>query len=63
MKQKYKDLAEKDDAVLKEELAARQKHLFDLRTQAEKPSDVSRARRDIARIKTLLRQRQLTASK
>lgn len=63
-----KDLREKDDAALEKLLAEKQRHLFDLRVQSvtEKVEDTSllgKARQDIARIKTLLHQRQRDAAK
>lgn len=65
---KIKDIKEKESADLKVTLAERQKHLFDLRTQGvteklEDPSQIGKAKKDIARIKTVLRQRELEASK
>ena len=64
---KTKEIREKDDASLRTELADTAKRLFDLRTQAvteklENPTQLGNARRDIARIKTVLRQRQLQAA-
>ena len=55
---------EKDTEVLEKQLKDLQRHLFDLRTQAvteklEDPSQLRKTRRDIARLKTLLRERQL----
>ncbi|MBA3272765.1 MAG: 50S ribosomal protein L29 [Chthoniobacterales bacterium] len=60
-KEQYKDKA--DDA-LENELAEKQKHLFDLRSQAvteklEDPSQLGKTRREIARIKTILRGREI----
>lgn len=57
-----KELREKETEQLKAELAAKQKHLFDLRSQAateklEDPTQRGKARKDIARIKTVLRER------
>ena len=65
---KIKDILEKDDTQLIDELREKQKHLFDLRTQAvteklEDPTQLSKARRDVARIKTVQRQRQLTQAR
>jgi large subunit ribosomal protein L29 len=65
---KIKDIREKDDAALKAELAERQKHLFDLRSQAvteklEDPSQMGKTRKDVARIKTVLQQRKLEKAK
>ncbi len=58
---------EKDTEALSKELAALQRQLFDLRTQSviEKLDDsslIKKSRRDIARLKTLLRQRQLASA-
>jgi large subunit ribosomal protein L29 len=61
---KTKEIREKNDEALEHELRDRQKHLFDLRSQAvteklEDPSQLLKVRRDIARMKTILRQRQI----
>ena len=58
----------RDDDALKKELADLQRHLFDLRTQGvteklEDPSRLRKTRRDIARVKTLLRERELAGQK
>lgn len=63
-----KDLKDKDAAALKNELVEQQKKLFELRSQAvteklEDPSQMGKARKQIARIKTQLRQQELAASK
>lgn len=63
-----KELREKESEALQHELVERQKHLFDLRSQAvteklEDPSQLGKTRRDIARIKTVLRQREIEAQK
>jgi large subunit ribosomal protein L29 len=65
---KIKEIREKDTAALNEELANLQKHLFNLRSQAvteklENPSQLGKAKKDIARVKTILRQRQLEEQK
>jgi large subunit ribosomal protein L29 len=65
---KIKEIREKTDEALRHELADRQKHLFDLRSQAvteklEDPSQIGKTRKDIARIKTIIHQRQLEAKK
>ena len=62
---KIKEIREFETSHLTHELADKQKHLFDLRTQAvteklEDPSQLTKTRREIARLKTVLRQRQLT---
>lgn len=64
MAMKIKEIREKATDALLHELADRQKHLFDLRSQAvteklEDPSQLGKTRREIARIKTVLRQREL----
>jgi large subunit ribosomal protein L29 len=61
---KIKEIRDKSDAALKAELAERRKHLFDLRSQAvteklEDPTQIGKARKVIARIQTVVRQRQL----
>jgi len=61
---KMKEILEKQGEQLDHELAEQQKHLFDLRSQAvteklEDPSQIAKTRKVIARIKTVLRQRQL----
>ena len=61
---KMKEILEKQGDQLNHELLERQKHLFDLRSQAvteklEDPSQIAKTRKDIARIKTVMRQRQL----
>ena len=65
---KMKEIREKETGHLEHELQEKQKHLFELRSQAvteklEDPSQLGKARRDIARIKTALRQRQLEQAK
>jgi large subunit ribosomal protein L29 len=59
-----KEIREKESNHLKTELLEKQKHLFDLRSQAvseklEDPSQLRKTRKDIARIKTVIRQREL----
>ena len=65
---KIKEIREKETGHLTHELAEAQKHLFDLRSQAvteklEDPSQLGKARRHIAQLKTLLREKQLAAAK
>lgn len=65
---KTKEIREKSDEALGQALVDRQKHLFDLRSQAvteklEDPTQLGKTRREIARIKTIIRQRQLEATK
>ena len=68
MKPELKELREKETEHLVHELADRQKHLFDLRAQAvteklEDPSQLAKTRREIARLKTIMRQRELAKEK
>ena len=63
-----KEIKEKETEHLKHELQEKRKHLFDLRSQAvteklEDPSQIGKTRKDIARMETILRQRQLEAAK
>ena len=59
-----KEIREKETDHLKHELEEKRKHLFDLRSQAvteklEDPSQLRKTKKDIARIKTVIRQREL----
>jgi large subunit ribosomal protein L29 len=61
-----KEIRERETEALKHELTDKQKHLFDLRSQAvteklEDPSQLKKTRREISRIKTILRERELKA--
>lgn len=63
-----KQIREKETAHLKNELLDQQRHLYDLRSQAvteklEDPSQLRKTKKDIARMKTVLRQRELEESK
>ncbi len=63
-----KAIKDKDTDGLKTELLEKQKHMFVLRGQSvteklEDPSQIVKTRKDIARIKTVLRQRELEAAK
>lgn len=65
---RIKELREKENDALLQELSEKQKHLFTLRSQAvteklEDPSQLKKARRDIAQIKTILRERELAKNK
>ena len=65
---KIKEIRDKQTAAIQLELKDLQKHLFDLRTQAvteklENPSLLRKTRKDIARFKTILRQRELEDKK
>jgi large subunit ribosomal protein L29 len=68
MSKQTKEFRERETEALQRDLTEQQKHLFDLRTQAvteklEDPSQIRKTRKNIARVKTLLRQRQLEAQK
>ena len=63
-----KQIREKETSHLKAELLDQQKHLYDLRSQAvteklEDPSQLRKTKKDIARIKTVLRQREMEEQK
>ena len=65
---KVKEIREKDTEALRHELTDKQKHLFELRTQAvteklENPSQLGKTRKVIAQIKTIMRQREIEAEK
>jgi large subunit ribosomal protein L29 len=60
---KVKEIREKETEHLKHELDEARKHLFDLRSQAvteklEDPSQIGKTRKNIARMITVLRQRE-----
>ena len=61
---KMKEILEKQPDQLRNELVEKQKHLFDLRSQAvteklEDPSQLRKTRKDIARIMTVIRRREI----
>lgn len=61
---KMKEIRDKENEHLAHELAEKQRHLFHLRSQAvteklEDPTQLGKTRKDIARIKTVIRQRQV----
>ncbi len=63
---KSAEVRQLSDEELQAELERLRRHVFDLRSQAvteklEDPSLLTRARRDIARILTVMRQRELDA--
>ena len=63
-----KEIREKESGHLKEELADKRKHLFDLRSQTvteklEDPSQLRKTRREIAQMQTVLRQREIEETK
>jgi large subunit ribosomal protein L29 len=68
MKAKLKELRDKKIEDLRREVVEKQKHLFDLRSQAvteklEDPTQIGKTRREIARINTILKERQMAESK
>jgi len=68
MKAKLKELRDKTDDNLQREVIEKQKHLFDLRSQAvteklEDPTQIGKTKREIARIHTIIKERKLTATK
>ena len=63
-----KELRDKETNHLKEELAEKRKHLFDLRSQAvteklEDPSQLRKTRKEIAQMLTVIRQREIDEQK
>ncbi len=65
---KAKEYRERENEHLVAELAEKHKHMFNLRSQAvteklEDPSQLKKTRKEIARIKTVIRQRALEAAK
>jgi large subunit ribosomal protein L29 len=63
-----KELREKETDHLRHELDEQRKHLFDLRTQAvteklEDPSQLRKTKKTIARMLTILKQRETDATK
>jgi large subunit ribosomal protein L29 len=63
-----KEINEKETEHLKHELGEKRKHLFDLRSQAvteklEDPSQIRKTKKDIARMQTILRQREMETQK
>ena len=65
---KIKEIRDKQTSALHLELKDLQKNLFDLRTQAvteklEDPSQLRKRRKEIARFKTILRERELEEAK
>ena len=63
-----KEIRDKQTDHLQHELEEQRKHLFDLRTQAvteklEDPSQLRKTRKVIARMQTILKQRETEATK
>ncbi len=64
---KVQDIREMSAEQIGQELEALERRVFDLRTQAETeelqvPSELRKAKRDIARLRTVLRERERTAA-
>ena len=67
MKARLKELRDRKIEDLQRDVIEKQKHLFDLRSQAvteklEDPTQIGKTRREIAQIKTILRERQAAAA-
>ena len=63
-----KEIREKETEHLRHELVEKRKHLFDLRSQAvteklEDPSQLGKTRKEIARMMTILRHREIEQSR
>ena len=68
MKAKLKELRDKKIEDLRRDVIEKRKHLFDLRSQAvteklEDPTQIGKTRKEIARINTILREREMAESK
>lgn len=68
MSKQTKEISERETGQLLSELTDQQKHLFELRSQAvteklEDPSQIRKTRKHIARVKTIIRQRELETKK
>jgi large subunit ribosomal protein L29 len=68
MKEKLKEVRDRSTEDLKKDVAVKQRHLFDLRSQSvteklEDPSQLGKTRKQIARIHTILRERELETAK
>jgi large subunit ribosomal protein L29 len=65
---KMKEILEKDASQIEQDLLERRKHLYELRTQAvteklEDPTQLGKTKKEIARLLTALRQRQIAQQK
>jgi large subunit ribosomal protein L29 len=63
MKARLKEIRDRSAEDLRREIVEKQRHLFDLRSQAvteklEDPTQLKKTRKEIARIKTILRERE-----
>ena len=68
MKTKLKELRDRNSDDLRKDIEERRRHLFDLRSQAvteklEDPTQLRKTRKDIARIMTVLREREVAEQK
>jgi large subunit ribosomal protein L29 len=68
MKERLKELRDRKIEDLQRDVVEKQKHLFDLRSQAvteklEDPTQIGKTRKEIARINTILRERQMAEAK
>jgi large subunit ribosomal protein L29 len=68
MKAKLKELRDKKLEDLRREVIEKRKHLFDLRSQAvteklEDPTQIGKTRKEIARINTIVREREIAEAK
>jgi large subunit ribosomal protein L29 len=68
MKTKLKETRDRGTEELRKEVEDKRRHLFDLRSQAvteklEDPSQLKKTRKEIARILTILRERELADQK
>ncbi len=64
---KIQEIRELNDEEVQSELSRLQRHLFDLRSQAvteklEDPTLLTKTKRDIARLKTVIRERELATA-
>jgi large subunit ribosomal protein L29 len=64
MKTKLKEIRDRGTEELRKEVEDKRRHLFDLRSQAvteklEDPSQLRKTRKEIARILTILREREI----
>ena len=68
MNEKLKEIRDRSTEDLQRDLVDRRRHLFDLRSQAvtvklEDPTQIGKTRKHIARIHTILRQREIASAK
>jgi large subunit ribosomal protein L29 len=68
MKTKLKEIRDRGSEDLRKEIEEKRRHLFDLRSQAvteklEDPSQLKKTRKEIARILTILREREVSDRK